>query len=621
MEVTRNGSLQAVPLFYNALLLLIQQLTHVLGNSTVPVIPHMCTYRVPPPAINTALLNIEIDIPNPSQPLVLYLQSEQCYKCNLVPISRITNNCSLRIDSRWPMRVELRRELSSNSIVFLSKSCREHALTMLYREGANYTIYLDSDNNNITCNLVMNNDSADPFIPIYIAITVGILLAILWTCGRILYRSGYIHRVVCFWSTESMMSDLGTPTNISQVDNAASPENKTVAKERLKSLDTFRGIAITIMIFVNYGGGKYWFFQHSKWNGLTVADLVFPWFVFIMGTAIMFAFKGQLQSLVPKWKIFVRVLKRSATLFLLGLLINSFGVKNAMDFDTFRIPGVLQRFAGTYLITASIHLFLAPAQPNQFLRFAAFRDIYIYWAQWLIVFALIIIHTSITLSLPVPGCPVGYLGPGGLEQGGIHFNCTGGASGYIDRTFFGSSHIYQNPTSAEIYLSTVPYDPEGLLGTLTSCVLCFLGLQAGKIIYIHTDWVSRCRRFFIWTILLTGLGILLCEGSLNDGWLPINKNLWSLSFIFILSGMAFFLLMVCYLLIDVYKVWSGAPFHFAGMNSIALYCGHEFFSGRAPVCFKVPETHAALLALNIWGTVFWVLVSVYFYYKKIFISV
>ncbi|CAG5128249.1 unnamed protein product [Candidula unifasciata] len=548
-----------------ASLILMQQLTLALGNGTIPVIPHMCESKVPKPVINTALLNIEIDIPNAIQPLVLYLQSEQCYKCDLIPWSRITNNCSVRIDSRWPMRVELRRELRSSSIVYLSESCRESALTMLYKEGANYTIYLDSDNDNVTCNLVMNNDSADPFIPIYVAITVGILLALLWTCGKYLYRSGYIHRVVCFWSTESMMSDLGTPTNISQVDNAASPERRTVVKERLKSLDTFRGIAITIMIFVNYGGGQYWFFKHSKWNGLTVADLVFPWFVFIMGTAIVFAFKGQLQSLVPRWKIFLKILKRSAILFLLGLLMNSFGVKSGLDFDTFRIPGVLQRFAGTYLITASIHLFLAPAQPNQvsYMHFLTF---------------------------------FGYLGPGGLEHGGIYSNCTGGASGYIDRMIFGSSHIYQTPTSAEIYQSTVPYDPEGLLGTLTSCVLCFLGLQ-------------------------TGLGILLCEGSLNDGWIPINKNLWSLSFIFVLSGMAFFLLMVCYLLIDVYKVWNGTPFYFAGMNSIALYCGHEFFSGRAPVYFKVPETHAALLALNIWGTAFWLLVSIYFYYKKIFISV
>ncbi|RUS72739.1 hypothetical protein EGW08_019506 [Elysia chlorotica] len=376
-----------------------------------------------------------------------------------------------------------------------------------------------------------------------------------------------------------MMADLGSPTNINPVDDG-NPSSESIAppptKERLKSLDTFRGISIVIMIFVNYGGGNYWFFKHSRWNGLTVADLVFPWFIFIMGTAMALSFQSQIRRNVPRWKMFTKVVRRSVTLFLLGLLINSFGVRNGVEFDTFRIPGVLQRFAGTYLVTATVYLFLTPQ---------------------------------------------GYLGPGGLEQGAKYYNCVGGASGYIDRTFFGSNHIYASPTSQEIYRSTLPYDPEGLLGTLNSCVLCFLGLQAGKILFVYTDWVQRTRRFFIWSLILGGLGILLCEGSLNDGWIPINKNLWSLSYILVMSAMSFFLLMICYILIDVYKLWSGAPFSFAGMNAIALYCGHEFFSGRAPVYFAVPETHGALLAINLWGTAFWVLVSIYFYYNNIFLSV
>jgi len=117
------------------------------------------------------------------------------------------------------------------------------------------------------------------------------------------------------------------------------------------------------------------------------------------------------------------------------------------------------------------------------------------------------------------------------------------------------------------------------------------------------------------------LSLVLCNASLNDGWIPINKNLWSLSFVLALAAMAYFLLMICYITIDVYKVWSGAPFYFAGMNSIALYCGHEFFSGQAPVYFMVPQTHASLLAMNLWGTSFWVLVSIYFFYKDVFISV
>ncbi|CAL1529217.1 unnamed protein product [Lymnaea stagnalis] len=590
----------------------------------VPILPRLCPQGIPDRKINTAHLTIVNDDAQ-SSTLVVYLQSEQCYKCDLIPTVLVTSNCTLNVDSRWPMRVEIRVLNESGTVITASPNCSEKALTMLYVEGGKYNIYISMDlvDNTINCVPTMS-ETGDPHIPIYIALGACLFLIILWNLGQYMYSKGYIHRILCFWSTESMMSDLGTPTNINQIDDASATgqQPRVAVKERLKSLDTFRGISILLMIFVNYGGGKYWFFKHSKWNGLTVADLVFPWFVFIMGTAIAFSFQGQLRRNIPRWKIFLRILKRTATLFLLGLLINSFGVGSGVNFDTFRIPGVLQRFAGTYLITATLFLYLAPANnPSQYIRLAPFRDIIMYWPEWFVNLAFIALHTAITFAMPVPGCPRGYIGPGGLEQGGKYFNCTGGAAGYIDRKFFGDSHIYQSPTSQEIYQSQVPYDPEGLLGTVNSCVLCFLGLQAGKILFIHTDWVKRCHRFLIWSIFLIGLGTLLCKASLNEGWIPINKNLWSLSFVFILSGMAFFLLMVCYILIDVYKIWGGEPFYFAGMNSIALYCGHEFFSGRAPVSFVVPDTHASYLTLNIWGTTFWLLVSVYFYFKNIFISV
>ncbi|XP_012939441.1 heparan-alpha-glucosaminide N-acetyltransferase [Aplysia californica] len=590
-----------------------------------PLIPAMCGRHSPKAKMDTALVKVIND--DTKVPLVVYLQSQQCYKCDLIPTVTVIENCTLSVDSRWPVRVEIRLVDSNGTLVKPSLSCSEESLTDLYVEGGVYNIYIQHEGSqagqDISCMSVLMNDPEDSNIPIYVTISIGLFLIIMWILGKYLHRRGYIRRVLCFWSTENMMSDLGTPTNISRVDDSSGSEVKVPVKERLKSLDTFRGIAIIIMIFVNYGGGKYWFFKHSKWNGLTVADLVFPWFVFIMGTAMVFSFQGQLRRSVPKWKIFLKILKRSATLFILGLLINSFGMTDGVDFDNFRIPGVLQRFAGTYLITASVFLFLAPVHnPAQYTGWsAAFRDLSPYWAEWLVNLAFVVLHLIITFVMPVPGCPSGYLGPGGLENGGRFFNCTGGAAGYLDRKIFGPAHIYRHPTSTEIYKQSVGYDPEGLLGTLNSCFMCFLGLQAGKILFVHSDWVKRCRRFFLWSILTGGLSLVLCEASLNDGWIPINKNLWSLSFVLALSGMAFFLLMVCYLLIDVYKVWTGAPFYYAGMNSIALYCGHEFFSGKAPVSFVVPKTHASLLALNLWGATFWVLVSVYFYYKDIFISV
>ncbi|GFN98343.1 heparan-alpha-glucosaminide n-acetyltransferase [Plakobranchus ocellatus] len=591
------------------------------------ILPPLCKHRDVEAKINSAVLTVqngnEYDAEHEN--VVVFMQSQQCYKCDLLPVARVNSSCDIRVDSRWKTRLEIRL-LRNDKLAAATNQCSEANLSQLFVEKGKYKIFIEGQQDDeITCNLVTMTNPPEPNIPIYVAMGILVFLAILWNCGKYFYKRGYIHRTFCFWSTESMMADLGSPTNINPVDDGT-PSSESIAppstKERLKSLDTFRGISIVIMIFVNYGGGKYWFFKHSKWNGITVADLVFPWFVFIMGTAMALSFQSQIRRNVPRWKMFYKIVKRSATLFLLGLLINSFGVRNGVEFNSFRIPGVLQRFAGTYLITATVFLFLSPQHfPNHVSKFPGIRDITRFWPEWLVNIAFVAVHLSITMAMPVPGCPRGYLGPGGLEQHGKYFNCVGGASGYIDRMFFGESHIYSSPTSKEIYASSLPYDPEGLLGTLNSCVLCFLGLQAGKILFVYTDWVQRTRRFFIWAIVLGGTGILLCEGSLNEGWIPINKNLWSLSYILVMSGMSFFLLMICYILIDVYKIWSGAPFSFAGMNAIALYCGHEFFSGRAPVYFAVPDTHAALLAINLWGTAFWVLVSVYFFYNNIFLSV
>ncbi|XP_025092526.1 heparan-alpha-glucosaminide N-acetyltransferase-like isoform X2 [Pomacea canaliculata] len=394
-------------------------------------------------------------------------------------------------------------------------------------------------------------------------------------------------------------------------------------KERLRSLDTFRGLSLTIMIFVNYGGGGYWEFNHSSWNGLTVADLVFPWFVFIMGTALILSFQSQLRFGAPKKTMLWKILRRSLILFALGLLINSHGCGDGVDMSQFRIPGVLQRFALTYLIVASIHLLFSSSLNNsqEYGRFAVVWDIVVFWPEGLTHVGFVMVHTCITFLLPVPNCPRGYIGPGGDDSHGLYANCTGGAAGYIDRKVFGDSHIYQSPTCKEIYRTTVPYDPEGLLGILTSCFLCFLGLQAGKILFVYKDWIQRCWRFFTWGLLLCLLGGILCKFSKDDGWIPINKNLWSLSFVLTLAGMGFILLLACYLLVDVYKVWSGAPFYYPGMNSIVLYVGHELLSGQFPVAFDVPQTHAAQLAMNIWGTFFWVIVAYYLDFKKIYISV
>ena len=121
----------------------------------------------------------------------------------------------------------------------------------------------------------------------------------------------------------------------------------------IHSLDTFRGITIALMIFVNDGTGGYWFLEHATWNGLQVADLVFPWFLWIMGVCIPMSIKSFEKRKVPFGVAFVGILRRSIVLFLLGFFANTLGW---IDLDKLRIPGVLQRFAITYFVVATTGL-------------------------------------------------------------------------------------------------------------------------------------------------------------------------------------------------------------------------------------------------------------------------
>ncbi|XP_076460078.1 heparan-alpha-glucosaminide N-acetyltransferase-like isoform X2 [Babylonia areolata] len=604
--------------------------TMIQAEAMVPIIPPLCdSDSVPQLGMDTARLTVDYN-QSSDVSVTLYTQTSECYQCDLLPVAMVTTKCTVLVDTRWPFRVEVRTLAQNSTVQQTSPSCSEAQLTQHFLEGGEYYVYVqlmaETFDPSIECHWALSNSPPDANIPIYVALALAVLLAFLWVVFKSLYRRGVIHRIVCFWSTESVMADFGPPTSINPTDDQGTSSGgdagTTRRKERLRSLDTFRGLSLSVMIFVNYGGGGYWWFSHSKWDGLTVADLVFPWFVYIMGTAMMLSFQSQLQRGVSKVSMLWRIVRRSLILFTLGLLINSGGKSDGIDLSQFRIPGVLQRFAGTYLIVASLHLLFAkPYDDTQYGRLSAVRDIVDFWPEWVFHLTLVAIHTLLTFALHVPGCPTGYLGPGGLAEGSVHMNCTGGAAGYIDRQVFGDSHIYQGPTCKEIYHTTVPYDPEGLLGTLTSVFICFLGLQAGKILFIHKDWVQRTVRFLIWAVMLGLIAGILCKFSKEDGWIPINKNLWSLSFVLALAAMAFFLLAVCYVLIDVYKVWNGAPFYYPGMNPILLYVGHELLAGRFPVGFDVAATHAAQLAMNLWGTTFWVLVALYLFCKGIFISV
>lgn len=322
---------------------------------------------------------------------------------------------------------------------------------------------------------------------------------------------------------------------------------------RLDCLDTFRGICLALMIFVNYGGGHYWYTEHSAWNGFTIADLLFPWFMWVMGCSMALSMRSLYVLDMPEGKaenvtkVWYRVARRSAILFALGLFL---GNGNYVTRGHWRVPGVLQYFAVSYFLVSAT-MIVARKQTRALLQsmtssttapvmseresddectwgtcaslpcfpFSAYRY------ELAIQCTLFSVYIIICLFAPsFPGCPAGYNGPGGISQGGRFSDCTGGVHRYLDLAVLGYERIYHHPTCIDLY-DCLPYDPEGLLGSLGATFLTFLGLMTGRVL-LHTSearpW-DRVSRWLFWGMFLTLLAGMLCGFTREEGLIPINK--------------------------------------------------------------------------------------------------
>ncbi|XP_048053375.1 heparan-alpha-glucosaminide N-acetyltransferase isoform X3 [Megalobrama amblycephala] len=521
----------------------------------------------------------------------------------------------------------------------------QHALTLLlnstsanleqckvhfhFGEQGNYSLWVKNLNepSRVSCTMITDSEPINSYLPILFAFLVFAFLAALSTIWNTVKRldvvTNLLIRLGSTVETERLInSELGTPNRL--VNASMESIIPATTGRRLRSLDTFRGLSLVIMVFVNYGGGRYWFFRHESWNGLTVADLVFPWFVFIMGTSIGLSLSGSLRRGVKRTHLLWKIFWRSLQLFLIGvIIINPNYCQGPLSWDSLRIPGVLQRLGFTYLIVAVLDLAVAKdglTNLSSETCWYSVHDVCLYWPAWLCVIVLEAIWLCLTFLLPVPDCPTGYLGPGGIGDFGQYQNCTGGAAGYIDRWLLGD-HIYQTPSSRVIYQSVMPFDPEGVLGSINSILMAFLGLQAGKILLHYRDQYRQIiTRFLIWGFILGIISAVLTKCSTNEGFIPVNKNLWSLSYVTTLSCFAFVALGVFYYMVDVKKWWSGAPFFYPGMNSILVYVGHEVFEEYFPFRWKMAnnQSHAEHLAQNLLATSIWVFIAYLLYRKKIF---
>jgi predicted acyltransferase len=303
--------------------------------------------------------------------------------------------------------------------------------------------------------------------------------------------------------------------------------NKNNTQTRLLSLDVFRGLTVALMILVNSPGNDnyYPWLGHSSWNGCTLADLVFPSFIFILGVSVAFSLNSVKERNIPLPPILLKILKRTVLLFLIGLALNAF--PKHFDLSTFRYFGVLQRIAVCYFVAACLFL----TTPTS--------------TQALIMLLLMLGYWLMMTMIP----------------GSFDLTPNGNFAAYIDRHIFSSSHLYGKT-----------FDPEGFLSTFPSIATALLGNLSGA-------WLlsNRTNQHKLQGITIIGCLSLLI-GGLWGGWFPINKSLWTSSFVLWTGGLALLILSVCYWLIEIKKIkqWT-RPFELFGMSAILAFVLHVFF--------------------------------------------
>ncbi|OXA51690.1 heparan-alpha-glucosaminide N-acetyltransferase [Folsomia candida] len=546
-----------------------------------------------------------------NQTLWLYQRSTDCYECPFklrddLDLSPGDNTAQFKVSTKFPIKYRFRTDASSRYVLEdgdQSIFCETEASL---GEFGVYDLTADITGK---CSLETQLEPVNIYLPLVLAAIFYCLL----TIGALIYQT----------NKARIFPKIGIKQNNS-VKSATEKETPApVVKQRLRSLDTFRGLCIIIMIFVNDGGAQYWFFEHATWDGLYVADLVFPWFLWIMGVVIPVSIKSQLRKKIPKSAILKGILIRSLKLIGIGLMLAS--RRGPINPETFRLPGVLQRFGVCYFVAASLMLLSASEDfvtnrihNNKIIRI--FQDITILWKGWLLALSIIMLHTLLTFLLKVPGCPTGYLGPGGIHlykdiaSYPSPSHCIGGAAGYIDTQILTIHHIFKFPTALSTY-EAGPFDPEGILGTLPSIFQVWLGVQTGMTLQVFPTAKARLIRWSLWAILTGGVGAALSSAKQTGGLIPLNKNLWSLSYVAVTTCFALLLLITLFVLIDLKKWWSGSPFYEPGMNSILLYVGHSVGYVILPFHFgykaAMVGTHFVRLVEALWGTSLWVLIAIY----------
>ena len=316
------------------------------------------------------------------------------------------------------------------------------------------------------------------------------------------------------------------------------PEAPAPGPGRLLSLDVFRGLTVAGMILVNNpgGGSTYAPLKHATWDGWTPTDLVFPFFLFIVGVSITLALSKRLDDSEGRRAALAKIVRRSLVIFGLGLFLARFPFfrdswREVQDPETWkkialsiRIPGVLQRIALCYL-AASLIFF------NTRIK-----------GQVVAIVGLLVGYWLLMAYVPVPGSRAGDLARG-------H-----DLASYLDRLLL-PGHIYRKD-----------YDPEGVLSTLPAIATTLLGVLVGH-------WFRSGRPpYEVDAGLFVAGTACVALGSAWGAAFPINKALWTSSFVLLAGGLAMIGLATCYWLVDLrrYRRWA-YPFRVFGANAIFAY--------------------------------------------------
>jgi len=307
-------------------------------------------------------------------------------------------------------------------------------------------------------------------------------------------------------------------------------------KERVLALDVLRGLMLTCMVLVNSAGDPhqtYTVLKHASWHGWAIADLVFPFFLFIVGVAIPFSIESRLSKGDTHKRIVLDALRRAIFLFAIGLAMNWYvrlNRNNIFDFAHLRFFNVLQRIGICYFFGTLMYLWCRPR------------------THVVIGASLLVFYFVLMKFVPVPG-----YGAGVLDR-------VGNWAQYID------SHV-MGAHCGSTYKGFV-YEGKGLLATLPAFVTALMGIWTGRQLRQPGATSDKLVKLYFFGTL----SLLL--GACWDQFFPINQNLWTGSLVLFMGGMAMVALASCYYVADVRKItWWTRWFVVFGVNSIAVWVG------------------------------------------------